>query len=181
MRRYMIDLETLGLKHDAVILSIGAVRFDSDGPIPGEELYIELDTESQPEHRVDIDTLKWWMHQTSIGNPMPVHGKVKPHHACFQLFDFLGIVEKEDEIWANGINFDMPKLEHLITTQGCYLPWKYHQVRDLRTLSKLFPGIPCGVNEQKHNALCDARVQAQLAADILYSITESPIIGRIQS
>lgn len=172
VKRYMIDLETLGLKHDAVILSIGAVEFDSDGPILGRELYIELDTDIQPAHVVDMSTLKWWIHQTTLGNPIPIHGKIKPRQACYMLIDFFGKLEKDAEIWANGINFDMPKLDYLMEIQDMYVPWKYNQVRDLRTLSKIFPHIPAPINQHKHNALSDAKCQAQYTADILYHIKE---------
>ena len=173
MRKYMIDLETLGLRQDAVILSIGAVRFDSDGPIPGEELYIELDTSSHAHCSIDPDTVKFWIEETKKGNPPPMEGTCSAYYACCQIIDFLSGLEKEDEIWVNGTDFDIPKLQYLFETAGLCVPWAYHQVRDLRTLRKIFPHIPSEVNPQKHNALSDARCQAQHAADILYHIEEN--------
>ena len=170
MKRYMIDLETLGMKHDAMILSIGAVQFDLDGPLKDRELYIELVTYSRACNSIDPGTVKFWIEETKKGNPPPMSGTASPYYACCQLIDFMGVLERDDELWVNGTDFDIPKLQHLFETNGATIPWKYNQVLDLRTLSKLFPDVTWLVNEHKHNALSDARCQAQHAADILYRI-----------
>jgi DNA polymerase III epsilon subunit-like protein len=59
----MIDIETLGLGPGATILSIGAVRFSTDGL--GEEFYREISLQSCQAVglEIDADTLEWWLEQ----------------------------------------------------------------------------------------------------------------------
>lgn len=170
MRRYMIDLETLGCAPDAVILSIGLVEFDIYGAIPGTELYLELHTDSQEDNTVDLSTVRWWVDQLKLGNTIPWNGATTPYAACLELDKVLK--GNTGEIWANGTDFDIPKLQHLFTSNGCDIPWKYNQVRDLRTLAALFPEIAWPENAQKHNALQDAICQADHAAQLLRMIGE---------
>ena len=60
----MIDIETLGVKTDAPVISIGACFFDKDGI--KEKFYAVLDVEQQIDsdlRKVDASTIKWWMGQ----------------------------------------------------------------------------------------------------------------------
>lgn len=166
----MLDMETLGRSHDAVILSIGLVEFDLCGATHGTELYLELHTASQDRNTIEIDTVKWWVDQLKLGNKIPWDGTTPPYWACMEIERVLG--EGTYELWANGTDFDIPKLEHLFKSNGCPIPWKYNQVRDLRTLAKLFPEIDWPENPQKHNALQDAICQADHAARLLRRIGE---------
>jgi len=52
-RRIMLDIETLGLEAGAAILSIGAVKFDTDGL--GAEFSGEIDLESCQDAGLAID------------------------------------------------------------------------------------------------------------------------------
>ncbi|NQW82286.1 MAG: 3'-5' exoribonuclease, partial [Polaromonas sp.] len=63
----MVDLETLGTVADAVILSIGAVKFDLDSDaIDDDGFYASISIESNQEtgRRIQEDTLIWWMGQS---------------------------------------------------------------------------------------------------------------------
>ena len=60
----MIDLETLGVEPDSVIMTLGAVKFDpfSDTE-PHTPLYLRVDVEEQSEkynRTIDENTLAWW-------------------------------------------------------------------------------------------------------------------------
>ena len=63
----MIDLETLGVEPDSVIITLGAVKFDpySDAE-PNHGLYLRCDVEEQSEkysRSIDDNTLAWWSRQ----------------------------------------------------------------------------------------------------------------------
>ena len=63
----MIDLETLGVEPDSVIITLGAIKFDpySDAE-PHSGLYLRCDIEEQSEkykRTIDDNTLAWWTKQ----------------------------------------------------------------------------------------------------------------------
>ena len=58
-----IDIETLDITPDAVVLTIGGVKFDPfTKEAPYSDLYIRMDADQQMEagRTVSEDTLKWW-------------------------------------------------------------------------------------------------------------------------
>ena len=150
MNYAMIDCETFGLAPNSVILSIGAVTAE------GAEFYLPVDITAQPGREVDLDTVKWWFTQET--NP-PTHGTMLLSEALIKLANWLSD-ENVTEVWANGSDFDFPLLVTAYKAEGLQVPWKYNNVRDYRTLSKLFPRIErepfVGA---KHNALDDAKNQ----------------------
>ena len=64
----MIDLETLGVNPDSVIMTLGAVKFDPFSDVePHSPLYLKGDVEEQKEslkRSVDENTLEWWGKQS---------------------------------------------------------------------------------------------------------------------
>ena len=63
----MIDLETLGVEPDSVVMTLGAIKFDpfSDAE-PHTPLYLRGDVEEQSEQygrSIDDNTLAWWATQ----------------------------------------------------------------------------------------------------------------------
>ena len=61
----MIDLETLGTTPDAVILSIGGVKFDPNGDRIFDEFIYKLDIDEQQQRgrTTNEDTMSWWATQ----------------------------------------------------------------------------------------------------------------------
>lgn len=64
----MIDLETLGVEPDSVVMTLGAIKFDpfSDTE-PHSGLYLRCDVEEQSEQlgrSIDENTLAWWSKQS---------------------------------------------------------------------------------------------------------------------
>src|SRR5210317_1955957 len=64
----MIDLETLGVEPDSVVMTLGAIKFDpfTDAE-PHSPLYLRGDVEEQTEfpyeRSIDDNTLAWWSKQ----------------------------------------------------------------------------------------------------------------------
>lgn len=170
----MIDTETLGLESNAIILSIGAVEFNKYGL--GKTFYIEIDPKTYP-GSVDISTIQWWMEQCRAGNKAPVSGIIQLPTAVNALSEYLSEVCDGDlsrlVLWANGIDFDVPKLVYAYYVCKVPTPWKYNAIRDARTVYKLLGdyGIkPVGKNA--HNALADAEWQATYLINIFMSLNE---------
>jgi DNA polymerase III epsilon subunit-like protein len=158
----MVDLETLGLSPDSAIVSVGAVVFTKDG-IEAEgywPLYLD-----QPGRDVDLNTLKWWLQQDDAARAV---------FAEKNLFSLKSALEHLAEqfcdgtrIWSNGANFDEVLLSSAYKQLRMRTPWSYKHVRCFRTIRAQYPDIVIPEQGVKHNALDDARWQAQYLIEIM--------------
>lgn len=138
----MIDIESMSLRTNALILSIGAVAFslDDTGPHIGRSMLAVPSLRDQLiySRHVDPSTQAWWadgerddarVHWESNTNEMGLK------HALLEL---VLACKGAKAIWANGIVFDIGVLEHAYQQVGLKPPWKYNMVRDARTIYKVF-------------------------------------------
>lgn len=104
MKMFMIDLETLGTNPGCVILSIGAVRFDSKKP--GDWFYSRIDLQSSLDagFRIESDTLMWWFRHGESAIEHSALGGEMILDALIRFRKFLG--GGNLEIWGNGATFD---------------------------------------------------------------------------
>lgn len=169
MNDIMVDLETMATTADAAIISIGAVKFDLTGDaISDEGFYASISLQSNIDYgrMINEDTLKWWFKQGEEAQQV-LH---EPKQGIDDAFEaFAKWVDRPDyRIWSNGANFDEPILAHAFTQLRMPIPWKFWNVRCVRTFKNL-PGakdvvVPrVGVH---HNALADALTQAALVQAI---------------
>ena len=156
----MIDLETLGVEPDSVIITLGAIKFDPyTDEDPHSGLYLRCDIEEQSEkyHRtIDENTLEWW-------------GKQKPeirdeafgeHEDRVNMEQLTKAINKfcvgVDQLWCQGPLFDYAILQNLYKGVGKPCPWNFWQIRDSRTLFAMMPSDPRkAIQEELHNALAD--------------------------
>jgi DNA polymerase III epsilon subunit-like protein len=164
--RIMLDIETLGLEPGAAIVSIGACRFDHDGPT-GEGFYVEIDPDNCCEHGLEIngETLEWWREQDA--DLAPLGGDVTLPDA---LARFNRWADPLDEVWANSPSFDCEMLETAYDAVDMTEPWEYYHERDVRTLRSLPGAVELEMDGREHHALDDARHQAREVAATLQSI-----------
>lgn len=154
----MVDIETLDTIPSAVILSIGAciAPFNSyRSPL----FYTEISISSQKDRTQSYDTRIWWAAQ---GN-CPDQGTTELADALLQFNDYLDSFKTRPIIWCKGTDFDIAILSHAYREVGTSIPWKYNDVRDFRTIKKMFEeSIDTNiVNDDSHNALEDAIFQAR--------------------
>lgn len=175
----MVDLETLGLAPCAQVLSMGAVVFDIDRDL-GDTFYVEIDPEDHT-GSVDMSTLKFWFEQAANGILPPMNGTHTLDSALGNFTRYFGKVHqgsyKNLVIWCNGTDFDIPKLQNMASVLDRKLIWPYSNVRDCRTMFKLFGHI--GVKPEdlaKHNALADAEYQAKYLISIIRGLRERGIV-----
>lgn len=160
MKHLMLDLETLDTKSSAVILTLGAVKFDpySDRD-PWDPVYIKFNVDQQTDQgrTISTDTLTWWGQQTAEiqADAFDESGRISIPAA---LDEIRRAVAHCTDIWCQGPQFDITILENLFVSFGEPVPWNYGVIRDSRTLFSISPD--CRVRELAHNSLADAYCQA---------------------
>ncbi len=164
MKHLMIDLETLGATADAVILSIGAVKFNLEGEeIDDSGFYGSVSIESNlgKNRRIDENTLLWWLKQPAAAQQVFHEEKLPLWQTLIDLSDWLG--DNDWIVWAKGPSFDVAILEHAFRSFGLATPWAFWDVRCVRTYMGLpgAKGIQAPDEGVEHNALNDAYKQAK--------------------
>lgn len=154
----MVDIETLDTEPSAVILSIGACGIQPNNL--HFTFYEELNPETQGERTVSLSTQQWWKDQVAKGMDMPA-GKTYIQDALNRFASWVTQREGTPIIWCKGTDFDVKILANAFKQYTVPLPWKYHNVRDFRTLLKLHPQISHPANPIPHHALQDALYQAR--------------------
>lgn len=156
----MIDIETLSTRPNAVILTIGAVKFDPFSlQEPGPGFYCRVEIDSQDRH-VCEDTMSWWAQQ----NPQVQQEAFNEHDRlplAQALQDLSRFCDSQQGYWSHGVVFDMGILEDAYVSLGlrAWIPWSYTLVRDCRTVLKI-SSTPVERGDQAHNALVDCWYQA---------------------
>lgn len=160
----MIDLETLGTSHDAVILSIGAVKFDPNtiDLIAEDSFYCGVDPVSCQELGLKIEarTVLWWLD--------PERAESRKALLDDSLVDLPSVLDGfaswygVDSLptWSNGANFDIPIMQHAFKAIGREAPWRFYDEWCYRTLKGLKQSMPMEQRGIGHHALDDATAQA---------------------
>ena len=155
----MVDIETMGIKRNCVVLTIGASLFDPLGIGPLYDFYTRVDIDQQISmgRTVDTSTVDWWNKQDKsvFNEAFDPTDRVGVEHAIQQLSDFLA---DADAVWSQGPTFDMIILEDLYAQISKKVPWRYSKVRDSRTLFAAM-GDPRTGRVDAHNALADCHYQ----------------------
>lgn len=174
MQDVMVDCETLGTIADSVIMSIGAVRFDLDSDqIDDAGFYasISIDSNIEWKRRVQEDTLLWWLKQPLAAQSVFHEPKQTLESALIELSDWFdgdGV-----RVWSNGADFDVAMLAHAFKQVGVEVPWRFWNVRCVRTYKNLPQAKTVSVKREgtHHNALADAVYQAKLVRAIHRMLT----------
>lgn len=172
-KHLMLDMETLAVSPNAVILSLGAVHFDPNNDTTDDELYFKIDLDDQDKlaREIDPNTLDWWAKQ----DPDIMEEAFSPT-------DRIPLIEAMDRFhkfawgceafWSHGATFDLVIIENIYRQLNKPLPWNYWQLRDTRTLFDLGwdPEMPKG---RKHDALQDAIRQSIGVQNIFRKLNEN--------
>lgn len=161
MTDVMIDIETAGDCDNAIVLTLGAAKFDPNSLSgPGDSLYMRIDIEEQEQlGRVRTDsTMAWWDTQ-----PIDVREEAwspyDRHSVNDALSQLQSFVKGSSAIWSQGPLFDIIILQHLYQQIGLRKPWRYNAIRDSRTLFKTVGDFRDRSTQGLHNALVDAHHQ----------------------
>lgn len=163
----MVDLETLGTSSHAVILSIGAVRFQNGNII--DRFYRKIDPKSCTDAglKIDATTVAWWMQQSDEARKeFSMPGKQLKD----VLEEFSFWFSSPVPVWGNGAAFDNVILRSAFGAAGIPCPWPFWLDRCYRTMkevSLVSAPLRQGV---AHNALDDAVFQTLHLIAILKSL-----------
>jgi hypothetical protein len=182
----MIDNETLDTTPNAVILSIGAVKFDKHGNQMGEKFYAVLDIEEQKAmgRTVSIDTLEWWSRQSKEARVvLETTDRRLVKEVLDELYDFIFDMDGTAgriKVWGNGSDFDNPQIASLFKMYDYEtLPWEFRNNRCFRTLKAEFGHLldkPPKRTGTYHNALDDAITQAEHCQKIFARLKNNIIL-----
>ena len=175
----MVDLETMGKKHNAPIVAIGAVVFDPATGSIGESFYKVVCLESSVNWGAVIDpsTVIWWLKQSSEARSAIVNDDAIPlQDALLQFREFVSDNvaggSKKAQVWGNGASFDNSILRSSYDCIAEDYPWEYWNDRDVRTMLELGqaisfdPKTTIPFEGSRHNALADAIHQARYVSAI---------------
>lgn len=183
----MIDIETMGTRPTAPIVSIGACLFDPRCQNSFEYLskysfvcLVDLDdaTKHSPSG-IESGTVKWWLGQSDAAIKRLVTGEMlNLKDALTQLWQFAtdrGSKTPEavrqlpvpKMIWAKSPDFDCKIIEHACRSAGVMYPFQYFNQRCVRTAVDLaFPdgeeSRPAFTTGVHHDARDDAVNQAMM-------------------
>jgi hypothetical protein len=166
--RVMLDIETLGLERGASVVSIGAVRFDSDGLGETFERTISLTSCQRAGLTIDAETLEWWLTQDEEALEQLSGGD----SLATTLEAFSEWYGDADEIWANSPSFDCELLEAAYHAVDRDEPWSFYEERDFRTISSLPVAADVEFDGVEHDALDDAIHQAKIVSMTLAGLEE---------
>lgn len=175
----MVDLETMGKKHNAPIVAIGAVVFDPATGSIGESFYKVVCLESSVNWGAVIDpsTVIWWLKQSSEARSAIVNDDAIPLQDALLKFrefvsDNVAGGSKKAQVWGNGASFDNSILRSSYDCIAEDYPWEYWNDRDVRTMVELGqaisfdPKTTIPFEGSRHNALADAIHQARYVSAI---------------
>jgi len=170
----MVDLETTGMRPGCAILSIGAVAFCPKTNRLGAEMYdvVNLKSCQAVGLTTQESTMKWWNSQSKEARKVLQEAESDDAisiAAALERFNlFLCRFGKGTvRVWGNGSDFDNALLAACYGATGAEPGWSFWNNRCYRTLKNLAPHIKIDKKGTiAHNALDDAKTQAQHAMDI---------------
>jgi hypothetical protein len=175
----MIDLETLGITPNSVVLTIGAVIFDPRGNGVTEVLDLRPSIEEQLEmgRVVNDATVTWWGNQSASAQHEALgdHDRIPLLEAMEKLHKFCW---NRGKVWSHGAAFDVVLMENCWAAVGMQEPWVFSTVRDTRTIYDITGvSLKDGGYVTTHKASEDATRQAvivQKAYQILMNAGVTP-------
>lgn len=170
----MIDLETLGTVPGCAIVSIGAVAFNEfEVEQDGFYMVVKIDNWNTLGLTIDglwkdIDTIDWWRKQSDEARAVFEHPHRASLHACLRFLGGYIASYGSPRVWGNGADFDNPIIAVAADKVGIDPKklWEPYNGRCYRTVKNQYKDVKLVRTGTHHNALDDARSQAQHLVDI---------------
>ncbi len=157
----MLDLETYATTMDACVMTLGAVVFDKTGREIAS-FYRRIDGSSCDRLGLirDAKTIEFWKLQSDVSRAEVESSADRVDIVdAVREFSKFWVENNCDILWCNGANFDEPILSTVYHKLGIEKPWRFFNVRCVRTLFSI-AGIRTGdLGPVAHHALEDCRKQ----------------------
>jgi exodeoxyribonuclease VIII len=174
-KHLMIDMETLAVSPNSVVLTLGAVHFNPYGNGYADKLYMRIDIDRQNElgREIDPSNLDWWAKQDPkiVEEAFGLENRVPFEEAIDRFHKFAWGCKA---FWSHGATFDLIIIENIYRQLNKPLPWNFWQLRDTRTLFDLGlnPDMP---KSGLHDALQDAIRQSVGVQNVYRKLREHKI------
>ena len=173
-----LDLETLGIRHNAPVLVIAAYAVDSLGNKIKRDQWRVSVKDANKHGTADPSTMQWWSEQSEDAKRAAFEDgpRLTLFDALRGLSLFIGSLEGPVYVWGNAPTFDCAILRHAYMQTSQETPWEFWQERDCRTVAWVGEWLGYDAKQgtelkgERHNALDDARHQARYTIDILNHI-----------
>ncbi len=167
----MVDLETLGTGNDAVILSIGAVKFTAGEIVDEFHVGVDAATCQQVGLTIDAATVLWWFEpdKDAARAALLALEKVDVGSALAGFSQWFG--PDPLPIWGNGATFDNVIMRSAYAACHMEYPTRFWSDLCYRTIKGLAPQIRLVREGTHHDALDDARSQAKHLQAIVHHLT----------
>lgn len=173
----MTDIETLGTRPGAVILSVAMVRFTDEAHF---SLNLAVQEQQALGMEIDTDTLAWWGQQDPAAWALATQNPVTLAVGLRYIAEWLAWAGPDPLIWCHGATFDAPLLEELYRRDKRTCPWKFWSVRDTRTLYDLASiNVKDYAVPPPHVALNDAIGQTRAANAALAILARAHVVGGV--
>lgn len=173
----MLDLETMGNKSNAAIVSIGAVEFDINTGETGREFYRTIDLQSSLDAGLAVNgsTIEWWFKQKREAQERLFVNTSSIYEVIHDFASFLNEFPTDLQIWGNGARFDIGLLEDSCVACGFdEMPWSFRNERDVRTLVSFRPEIRKRIDDMfvgiQHDPIADCKHQIHYCSEIWRTI-----------
>lgn len=171
----MLDVETLGLKSNAVAWQSALYGWDMLDPDTilehSHHQYLAIQPQLDAGREIAASTMLFWMkpEQADALVNIQLCDSEDPEELGAMLRHLLRSFNRmtEDgtlayELWQRG-NFDIPIIESLLKLYGLPVPWTFRETRDLRTLEAIsgvsYKDVPQPAGFIKHRADWDCLFQ----------------------
>jgi 3' exoribonuclease, RNase T-like len=175
MKAVSLDIETLGTKSDAVVLSIGACVVTPDGVRTDRVFYSRVNIQQQIDlgRSITEGTLRFWFEQgrsaqkSTFGS---TDGGPSVRETLSKLWAWLAELG-HPSVYCKGPQFDGAILDSLADSVKVARPVNYRKWRDIRTLEEIIvwaghEDLLVAVKEREtgnaHDALADAQMQGEV-------------------
>lgn len=178
MNHLMIDLEAIGTRSTAPLVSIGAVFFEPSTGEIGPEFEVVADISSDIERGAiaEGDTIKWWLKQSAEArSAITGDSAISCSKALGALRAFVYEHNSDSssiKVWGNGSTFDNALLRAAFERHTMRPFWGWYNDRDVRTIVELGRAINFNPKYEmpfvgiQHSALADAKHQAKYVSAI---------------
>lgn len=172
--QHMVDIETMGKAHDAVIMSVAIVKFDLLARCE-PEVVLNMHIPAQPQKDagrvVDPSTVSWWREQSHEAQLRLVNGQkaaegMSLSEARTRIDHAL---DNPRAIWANGPDFDCVILRDFM---GPTYRWPFWTHRCVRTLKNLWP-VEVALPVTAHDAVEDCMFQIRQVQAVMKLLDRS--------
>lgn len=156
--QFVLDLETLSLQSNAAIIDIALVEVGRGG----RQFSVQIKPSSYNEisgFDISEQTIQWHAKNNPAFFALCETRGESPQTAAVKLNEFLRDIQemegKQVLFHIQGVDFDKPILQNLMSQLGFQPEWHYRNFRDLRTIQAMTPAISYVAGN--HTALEDAK------------------------